>query len=618
MRLRLVRFGRIAVLLVLACLAARSHAAAGPSYMVSSETTPGLQVTDLAIDVSGNAYVAGRLGTSNWPGIDSTRYPNAGFGYRVLARYAPSGIRAQFTAIVGWPQGAWQSAFNAPWFDDDELSGLAVDAAGNAYLVAYDTTTNFPNIGTQFQRSTGALYVYKVSSAGAVTRHSVALPAAIRRVTAIARDAAGALYLTGTALDGLATTPGAPFGASSVAPTCVSPYVIKLDPTGQNIVYATYLGYSGTQGQLCGGSVYTLIYKQYIHPTGFAIAVDTAGNAYVTGQAEPGFMATPGALDLGTKVPGQYPYDSLIPAPASHAFVTKINPSGTGIVFNARIGGSLRDRGTSIAIDATGGIVVAGKTSSQDFPSYGSPSANLGGLYATVCRLYSPEYGFVARLPADGSRLLFSYVLPMDGGQLDDCGGATDDYAPAKVALDAAGNIVVAGFTAPTYRYVYGTPGAVLPDPVGNESQNGNQVLWIFSPDGAQLRYGSVLPQYNVRGLAVDRWQNIVVASGGALLRLSAGQLPVDVKISPYPPCAGTTTTLTALLPGANDSGTVDFIVDGTSVGSVNVTDSTAVKSLSLAVGVRRIKAVYHGAGPFDGHTSLNLAVPVNQAGACQ
>lgn len=536
-----------------------------PPFIISSEITfpnAGVRLTDLAVDANGNTYLAGTLASSNFPGVDSSVFANAGVNQRFVARFGPFGSTAQYIAIVGWPVGSWQGTPNN-WLDDDEVAGLVVDASGNAYVVSHELTTNFPNIGTRYQHSIGPLYVYKISSTGAATRWSRPLDPAIRRVAAMARDASGSLYLTGGAIDGLQTTPGAPYSTPGVASGCVAPYVVKLDATGQSVAYATYLGYSGVQGQVCGGKVYTPagVDAVSIHPSGFSIAVDASGNAYVTGQAEPGFAATPGAVDFGTKVPSIYPYDPRVVSPASHAFVAKINAAGTGIVFNARLGGSLRDRGTSVMVDSSGGVLVAGKTSSsRDFPRVGTALPSPFILW-TQCLLYTPEVGFIARLTPDGSRLVFSYLLPMDGGQLDDCGGSTAEYTPARLAFDAAGNILVAGYTDLNTREVDASAGAIIPDPFVNASQQGGQVLQVLTADGQQLLYTSVLPRDNVRGIAVDRWQNIVIASRSGVERISAGHTPVDLTMTPSPACAGSTTTLKAVAPGANDSGSVDFSV---------------------------------------------------------
>src|SRR4030095_1972323 len=100
---------------------------------------------------------------------------------------------------------------------------------------------------------------------------------------------------------------------------------MKLDPAGQAVVYATYLGNSGTAGSVCGGQVPQQINPINIHPTGFAIAIDSVGNAYVTGQAEPGLPATPGSPDLGTKVVGLYGWGNLLQGPGAFLLVNTLS-----------------------------------------------------------------------------------------------------------------------------------------------------------------------------------------------------------------------------------------------------------------------------------------------------
>ena len=112
--------------------------------------------------------------------------------------------------------------------------------------------------------------------------------------------------------------------------------MLKLDAAGQSTLYATYLGYAGTQGERCGEG------SGVFDPTGFDLAVDAAGNAVVGGQAEPGVRATLGSPDFGSKTPTLYV--PTVKAFASHAFVSKVNASGSAIVFTARFGGQLPTR----------------------------------------------------------------------------------------------------------------------------------------------------------------------------------------------------------------------------------------------------------------------------------
>jgi hypothetical protein len=594
--------------------------AGGPPFLVASDFSIGGtghdRLTDLVVDANGNVYVAGVVGSYDFPGISSAAITNGGMDLRFVAKIPPLSRTASFVAVVGSPTSSRDNARSAE-FGKDEAAGLAIDANGSAYLVAYDGSRDYPIAGGQYQATTGKKYVFKVSAAGQVSKFSSSLDPAISRVGAIALDGVGAIYLTGSARDGLQTTAGAPYPTSSVAVGCIAPYVMRLDPSGQTVVYATYLGYAGTQGQVCGGTQANGV----IDPTGFALKVDGGGNAYVTGQSEPGLQATAGAIDLGTKTPSPLYFDGHLNPTASHAFVAKVNATGTALIYNARIGGSRPDRGTSIVIDGSGAAIVAGKTSSTDFPTVAATPLALFPFVGIDCSLWTPEVGFLSKLSADGRTVVFSGYLPMDGGQLDDCQARFDgtlNFEPARVALDASGNLLVAGFTAANNRDVRTTSDAIIPDPVGAQTAIGNQLFQIYSGDAQSLIYSTALAPFGVQGLALDRWQNVIIASSrGGLQWISPGVLPVDVSVS-RPACAGQPLSLVARIAGSGDAGSGDFQIDGASIGSASIVNGNATKTATLPVGIHKVRATYHGAGSFDGYSSPDIYVPVNQAGTCQ
>ncbi len=152
-----------------------------------------------------------------------------------------------------------------------------------------------------------------------------------------------------------------------------------------------------------------LVYSTFLggndHESGLDIAVDSAGNAYVTGYTRP----------------------SLNPAEGSDAFITKINAAGSAIVYSTYLGGNGLEDGNSIAVDSAGNAYVTGQTSSTDFPTANALQNTHGG--ATLD-------GFVTKLNATGSALVYSTYL-----------GGSDDDAGHGLALDAAGNAYVTGYT---------------------------------------------------------------------------------------------------------------------------------------------------------------------------
>ncbi|HKA29489.1 MAG TPA: SBBP repeat-containing protein, partial [Candidatus Binatia bacterium] len=246
----------------------------------------------------------------------------------------------------------------------------------------------------------------------------------------LARDPAGNLYVTGTTRStDFPTTAGAnqTLGGSADA------FVTKFSPAGA-VVYSTYLG----------GPC-----EDY----GRAIAVDAAGNAYITGELNGGgtCVSTPGVL------------------------VAKLDPNGS-LVYASRLGGSLLDSsyGTGIAVDAAGHAYVTGVAITSDFPT------TVGAYRTAACPNVYPFAGdgFVAKLTVDGSALVYSTLL---------CGQGDD--SPAGIAIDAAGNAYVAGTTA--------SSDFPLVDPI--ELARGGGVMGLsgfvskLSPDGSQLLYSTYL-----------------------------------------------------------------------------------------------------------------------------
>jgi hypothetical protein len=258
--------------------------------------------------------------------------------------------------------------------------------------------------------------------------------------------------------------------------------------------------------------------------------------------------------------------------------------------------------------------VIAGKTSSPDFPQVGGVIGNFP-FVTMECLLWTPEVGFLARLSADGRQLNFSGYVALDGDQLDDCSGGLASFNPARLATDSSGNIYVAGSTTPSNRYFQASAGSIIPD----QSHWGGQLLQIFSADGSRKIYASALPSNGVTGIAVDPWQNIVVASGYSLQRIASGSMPVQIQANPSVGCANQPLVLTASVAASNDIGAIDFAVDGVGLGSASIANGIASKTVTIStVGVRKLSATYHGAGPFDGYASPDLPIALNQAGTCQ
>jgi hypothetical protein len=227
-------------------------------------------------------------------------------------------------------------------------------------------------------------------------------------VVGLAVDGTGSTYLVGTTQStDFPTTAGAfdrTFNGG-----IVDVFVAKLNPTGSGLTYSTYIG--GTPAAVPAGGSDPFEY-------GRAIAVDSAGNAYVAGQTTSGnFPTTAGAFDRTLNV-GTFD--------ATDAFALKLNPSGSGLVYSTFLGGTDIDDGMAIAVDSTGRAVVGGETGSTDFPTTaGAFDRTTNGAFDT----------FALELNATGSALVFSTFL----------GGTQVEY-PNRVAVDSTG-VYVGGIT---------------------------------------------------------------------------------------------------------------------------------------------------------------------------
>ena len=254
----------------------------------------------------------------------------------------------------------------------------------------------------------------------------------------IAVDSSGDAYVTGfTGSNFPLMNPQQPdYGGGGDA------YVTKFNPSGSALVYSTYLG----------GNAYDI---------GYGIAVDSSGDAYVTGYTQGGdFPVTPGALQ--TNFGGGQ----------ADAFVTMLNPTGSALLYSTYLGGSGLDAGYGVAVDNLGNAHVTGGTNSTDFPV--TP-----GAFQTACGgKDNCQYGtaFVAEFNVTGSALVYSTYL---GGNYDDAG--------TGIAVDSSGNVYVTGGTNSTNFPT--TPGAFQPTLGGN----GNAFVAKFNPTGSALVYSTYL-----------------------------------------------------------------------------------------------------------------------------
>jgi len=399
----------------------------------------------IAIDSLGNAYVTGATAAIDFPTTPGAFQTNYGGGDAFVTKINPSGSALVYSTYLNGASG----------------NGIAVDSDGNAYITGEAGTTKFPTTGGAFQTTPMGFdtFVTKLNAAGSALVYSARFGGNLDDFgRGIALDSAANAYITGWTVcrSAICTFPTVNAFQPNYAGGNNDAFVTKINSSGSSLVYSTYLGggkiINGTEDWGQGiavdsaGSAYvtgytfspdfpvtagafdtsragldafvtkftpdgsSLIYSTFLggagHEQGQGIAVDASGNAYVAGITESfdspftsvneGFPVTPGAFQ--TK--GSF-----------DAFVTKLNPTGSGLVYSTYLGGSKDvDRGWAIALDDSRNAYITGDTISSNFPISNAIQASYGGGLSDA---------FVTKLNATGSALVYSTFL---GGNLTDEG----------------------------------------------------------------------------------------------------------------------------------------------------------------------------------------------------
>jgi hypothetical protein len=288
----------------------------------------------IAVDASGNAYVTG-VTFSPFPTLNPFQAVFGGGSDAFVAKVDAGGSALVFSTYLGGS-------------GSESGHGIAVDVSGNAYVTGQTSSANFPTANA-FQSAsggTGDAFVTKLSPAGVLAYSTYLGGSSGDEGLGIAVDGSGNAHVTGGTgsinfpnVNALQAASGG--GADG--------FVTKFNASGSTLLYSTYLGGDGLD-------------------KGIAIAVDGSGNAYVTGQTDSSNFpkVDPPAAASGTGVGGD-------------AFVTKLNPAGSALVYSTYLGGGSMDAGTGIAVDGAGHAYVVGDTTSFDFPTVNPSQPELGG-----------------------------------------------------------------------------------------------------------------------------------------------------------------------------------------------------------------------------------------------
>lgn len=340
----------------------------------------------VALDRAGNVHVAGATDSSDFPTANAAQPSNAGSTDAYVGELSPDLSSLVYSTYLGG-------------INRDNALGIAVDPSGNAYVAGGTESPDFPvKVGgfqTAWNNGSKTAFVTKFDPSGSVV-YSTFLGGNNREgdYGGIAVDASGSAYVTGETLSlNFPTTSGAfqPTMAGSQSRYPGDAYVSKLDPTGGHLVYSTFLG---------GGPV-----GPQNHPNpgsgadgAYAIAVDSAGEAYVTGfTMSADFPTTNKAFQPHSCCAQTLGDNGVAPGFHEDAFLTKFNAAGSGLVYSTYLSGDRNDLGVGVAVDAANNAFVTGLTtvapaSKKFFPTtpgafQTTPNANTHGWALEIAGL---------------------------------------------------------------------------------------------------------------------------------------------------------------------------------------------------------------------------------------
>ncbi|MFC2130609.1 T9SS type A sorting domain-containing protein [Bacteroidota bacterium] len=341
---------------------------------------------------------------------------------------------------------------------DDIIYHSAIDGTGTVYITGFTFSSDYPTTNGAYDESHNDerdVFVSKLNANGTTLIYSTFIGGSdVDAGRSINIDGSGTVYLAGsTRSSDYPTTSGA-FDESHNGENEV--FVSKLDADGSSLIYSTFIGGSGYDG-------------------GSAIAIDSAGAAYVTGGTfSSDYPTTSGIYDESYNNSGD-------------VFVSKLDADGSSLIYSTFIGGSGTEGGECITIDISGAVYVTGGTESSDYPTKSGAYDESFNGGADV---------FVSKLDADGSSLIYSTFI----------GGSKDEPGIIDFSIDGSGTVYLSGRTQssdyPTTNGAY------------DESYNAGDDLFVskLNADGTSLIYSTF-----IGGSDYDTGQSITIDGSGTV-----------------------------------------------------------------------------------------------------
>jgi hypothetical protein len=602
----------------------------------------------IAIDASGDAYITGQTASTNFPTAagDYSR-SNAGGLDVFVSKISADGSTLLYSTYVGgsgndagsaivvnasgaafvagetasatdFPitQGAFQTTFGGGGLDafvfelnatgssltystylggagDDIAKGLALDSSGNSYIVGSTNSSNFPTLNAIQATPEGAAgaFVSKLNASGSGLIFSTYLGGSENDfASAVALDSSNNVYVTGATQDPtFPVTQGAFQMKCGTDGTCngglADAFVTVFKAEGGGFIYSTFLGGEGID-------------------QGNGIAVDSNGDAYVTG------------LTFSQQFPILKPAIQSNYGGDQDAFITAFYPSGNALLYSTYLGGSLNDAGTGIVIDGSNNVYVTGQTGSSDFPvTTNATQSHLGG----------DNDAFVTEINASGSTGLFSTYL---GGSLNENAAISiatgNTVAEGAIAVDSPGaNIYVTGNT---FSTDFPTQSPLQAANAGE----GDAFIAKYTQSAFTISSSPLAPSVVTPGGSATSTIMLAALNGFSrqvALTCSVSPMttnPPTCSLSPTSIASGTPSTLTVTTAASTTPGSYIIRITGTSGGIAHTaTTSLSVQDFSVAASAFTPPAINPGSSatssvtvsPIEGFSNaVNLTCAVSPA----
>ncbi len=391
----------------------------------------------IAVDAQGNAYIAGMTWSSDFPKVNP--YQSACASCSANPDLFVTKLNATGTALV------YSTFIGGSGYD--EPASIAVDGNGNAIVGGRTDSGDFPVLA---QPSWGGYpgtlgyhgFLLSLNASGSGLNFSTYVGGTGQdAVAGVAVDGSGNVFATGTTYSpNFPVTPG-----TLPAPTPAYPlndiFAMKLTPVGR-LTYAALIAPTKQSSSPWANNLYAS-----------GIAVDSSGNAYLTGWASDGFPTTAGSYQpLFKGDPNSQTYN---------AWVAKLNATASAIVYGTYLGGSAQDKSHAIALDAAGSAYITGETGSTNFP------VTTGAFQTTF---NSPSTAFAAKFDASGANLVYSSFLNASSG--------------SSVAVNSAGAATLIGEA---------RQGLPLAQPIQSQPAANGPTAFVtqFNPAGSALTFSS-------------------------------------------------------------------------------------------------------------------------------